>query len=179
MQVPFLNIQSFVFFFCVQVVAFNGTPVKNLKHLVTMVEECDEAFLKFDLDYDQVSGAQTKASYVCLLIHCQIWCSYYLLVLLITIWQFFFDKHYHLTVGCPGDENCKGCNSRYSDNTLYSFGCLRRPEELRKARCWLSAGTARRSYNPSGTRTLDFIDEYISRSTRNAERVPLQVRFCM
>jgi len=52
-----------------------------------MVEECDEAFLKFDLDYDQVSGAQTKASYVCLLIHCQIWRSYCLSVLPVTIWQ--------------------------------------------------------------------------------------------
>ena len=134
MQVPFLNIQSFVFFFCVQVVAFNGTPVKNLKHLVTMVEECDEAFLKFDLDYDQVSGTQTKTSYVCLLIHCQ-----YLTFLL-----FIGSTYYHLTAGCPGDENCKGCNSRYSDNTLYTFNCLRRPEELRKARCWLSAGTAKK-----------------------------------
>jgi len=37
----------------------------------------------------------------------------------------------------------------------------------------------KRSYNPSGTRKLDFIDEYISHSTRSAERVPLQVRFCM
>lgn len=54
---------------------------------MTMVEECDEAFLKFDLDYDQVSGAQTKASYVCVMMHCQIWCFYCLLVLIITIWQ--------------------------------------------------------------------------------------------
>jgi hypothetical protein len=97
----------------------------------------------------------------------------------LTFLLFIGSTYYHLTVGCPGDENCKGCNSRYSDNTLYTFGCLRRPEELRKARCWLSAGTAKRSYNPSGTRTLDFIDEYISRSTRSSERVPLQVRFCM
>ena len=48
--------------FCyVQVLALNGTPVKNLKHLATMVEECNEAFLKFDLDYDQVSSVQTEA----------------------------------------------------------------------------------------------------------------------
>ncbi|XP_066376432.1 protease Do-like 9 isoform X2 [Miscanthus floridulus] len=46
----------------IQVVAFNGTPVKNLKHLVTMVEECDEAFLKFDLDYDQLVVLETKTA---------------------------------------------------------------------------------------------------------------------
>uniref|UniRef100_A0A0A9EZ86 Protease Do-like PDZ domain-containing protein n=1 Tax=Arundo donax TaxID=35708 RepID=A0A0A9EZ86_ARUDO len=39
----------------IQVLAFNGTPVKNLKHLATMVEQCDEEFLKFDLDYDQAA----------------------------------------------------------------------------------------------------------------------------
>ncbi|CAD6337117.1 unnamed protein product [Miscanthus lutarioriparius] len=46
----------------IQVLAFNGTPVKNLKHLVTMVEECDEAFLKFDLDYDQLVVLETKTA---------------------------------------------------------------------------------------------------------------------
>ncbi|KAF8723565.1 hypothetical protein HU200_021519 [Digitaria exilis] len=46
----------------IQVLAFNGTPVKNLKHLATMVEECDEAFLKFDLDYDQLVVLETKTA---------------------------------------------------------------------------------------------------------------------
>ncbi|XP_066371534.1 protease Do-like 9 [Miscanthus floridulus] len=46
----------------IQVLAFNDTPVKNLKHLVTMVEECDEAFLKFDLDYDQLVVLETKTA---------------------------------------------------------------------------------------------------------------------
>ena len=39
-----------------QVLAFNGQPVKNLKNLVTMVENCKDEFLKFDLEYDQVSS---------------------------------------------------------------------------------------------------------------------------
>lgn len=38
----------------VKVLAFNGKPVKNLKSLATMVESCDDEYLKFDLDYDQV-----------------------------------------------------------------------------------------------------------------------------
>ncbi|XLR04875.1 protease Do-like 9 isoform X3 [Arachis hypogaea] len=42
-----------------QVLAFNGKPVKNLKSLATMVENCDDEFLKFDLEYQQV------ASYYC------------------------------------------------------------------------------------------------------------------
>jgi len=45
-----------------QVLAFNGTPVKNLKHLATMVEECNEAFLKFDMDYDQLVVLETKTA---------------------------------------------------------------------------------------------------------------------
>ncbi|RLN11502.1 protease Do-like 9 [Panicum miliaceum] len=46
----------------IQVLAFNGTPVKNLKHLATMVEECNEEFLKFDLDYDQLVVLETKTA---------------------------------------------------------------------------------------------------------------------
>ncbi|KAL6606937.1 hypothetical protein ACP70R_042590 [Stipagrostis hirtigluma subsp. patula] len=46
----------------IQVLAFNGTPVKNLKHLATMVENCNEEFLKFDLDYDQVVVLETKTA---------------------------------------------------------------------------------------------------------------------
>lgn len=37
-----------------KVVAFNGKPVKNLKSLAAMVESCDDEYLKFDLDYEQV-----------------------------------------------------------------------------------------------------------------------------
>ncbi|KAJ4712285.1 Protease Do-like 9 [Melia azedarach] len=37
-----------------QVLAFNGKPVKNLKSLANTVENCDDEFLKFDLEYDQV-----------------------------------------------------------------------------------------------------------------------------
>jgi hypothetical protein len=37
-----------------QILAFNGTPVRNLKHLAKMVESCEEQFLRFDLEYQQV-----------------------------------------------------------------------------------------------------------------------------
>ncbi|XWS51005.1 hypothetical protein CRYUN_Cryun12cG0139400 [Craigia yunnanensis] len=37
-----------------QVLAFNGKPVKNLKSLTEMVENCDDEYLKFDLEYEQV-----------------------------------------------------------------------------------------------------------------------------
>ncbi|KAI6675335.1 hypothetical protein NL676_003241 [Syzygium grande] len=37
-----------------EVLAFNGKPVKNLKSLASMVESCEEEFLKFDLEYQQI-----------------------------------------------------------------------------------------------------------------------------
>ncbi|XP_004298924.1 PREDICTED: protease Do-like 9 [Fragaria vesca subsp. vesca] len=45
-----------------QVLAFNGKPVKNLKSLASMVENCDDEFLKFDLEYQQVAVLQTKTA---------------------------------------------------------------------------------------------------------------------
>ncbi|KAL5725242.1 Protease Do-like 9 [Ranunculus cassubicifolius] len=45
-----------------QVLAFNGKPVKNLKDLVSMVENCDDEFLTFDLDYDQLVVLRTKCA---------------------------------------------------------------------------------------------------------------------
>ncbi|KAL8097956.1 protease Do-like 9 [Apium graveolens] len=43
-----------------QVHAFNGQPVKNLKNLASMVENCTAEFLKFDLEYQQIVVLQTK-----------------------------------------------------------------------------------------------------------------------
>lgn len=43
-----------------QVLAINGKPVKNLKSLVKMVESCDDEFLKFDLEYQQIVVLKTK-----------------------------------------------------------------------------------------------------------------------
>lgn len=37
-----------------QVLAFNGQPVKNLKSLANMVESCNDEFLKFELEYQQI-----------------------------------------------------------------------------------------------------------------------------
>ncbi|XP_031277148.1 protease Do-like 9 [Pistacia vera] len=45
-----------------QVLAFNGKPVKNLKCLANMVENCDDEFLKFDLEYDQIVVLRTKTA---------------------------------------------------------------------------------------------------------------------
>lgn len=45
-----------------QVHAFNGQPVNNLKSLVNMVETCNDKFLKFDLDYELLVILQTKAA---------------------------------------------------------------------------------------------------------------------
>ncbi|CAI9766755.1 unnamed protein product [Fraxinus pennsylvanica] len=44
----------------IQVHAFNGMPVKNLKSLASMVESCEEEFLKFDLEYEQIVVLQTQ-----------------------------------------------------------------------------------------------------------------------
>ncbi|THU43773.1 hypothetical protein C4D60_Mb02t00310 [Musa balbisiana] len=45
-----------------QVMAFNGKPVKNLRTLANMVENCSEEFLKFDLEYQQIVVLQTKTA---------------------------------------------------------------------------------------------------------------------
>ncbi|XP_014506067.1 protease Do-like 9 [Vigna radiata var. radiata] len=46
----------------IQVLGFNGKPVKNLKSLATMVESCNDEYLKFDLDYDQIVVLRTKTA---------------------------------------------------------------------------------------------------------------------
>ncbi|XP_050223077.1 protease Do-like 9 [Mercurialis annua] len=43
-----------------EVVAFNGKPVKNLKNLASMVESCNDEFLKFDLEYQQIVVLHTQ-----------------------------------------------------------------------------------------------------------------------
>ncbi|XP_043706041.1 protease Do-like 9 isoform X2 [Telopea speciosissima] len=45
-----------------QVIAFNGKPVKNLKSLAGMVENCEDEFLKFDLEYQQIVVLQTRTA---------------------------------------------------------------------------------------------------------------------
>ncbi|KAJ7551710.1 hypothetical protein O6H91_06G025500 [Diphasiastrum complanatum] len=57
-----------------QVLAFNGTPIQNLKHLATMVESCEDEFLRFELEYQQVVVLETKtakaATHEILATHC-------------------------------------------------------------------------------------------------------------
>ena len=36
----------------VQVLRFNGEPVRNLRHLAQLCLACDAPFMRFDLDYD-------------------------------------------------------------------------------------------------------------------------------
>ncbi|KAK6123389.1 hypothetical protein DH2020_042865 [Rehmannia glutinosa] len=45
-----------------QVLALNGQPVKNLKSLANMVENCNDEYLKFDLEYQQIVALQTKTA---------------------------------------------------------------------------------------------------------------------
>ncbi|KAJ4902668.1 Protease Do-like 9 [Raphanus sativus] len=45
-----------------QVVAFNGKPVKNLKCLAEMVENCEDEYMEFNLDYHQIVVLQTKTA---------------------------------------------------------------------------------------------------------------------
>ncbi|VVB09348.1 unnamed protein product [Arabis nemorensis] len=45
-----------------QVLAFNGKPVKNLKGLAEMVENCDDEYMEFNLDYDQIVVLHTKTA---------------------------------------------------------------------------------------------------------------------
>uniref|UniRef100_A0A2N9F8V8 Protease Do-like PDZ domain-containing protein n=1 Tax=Fagus sylvatica TaxID=28930 RepID=A0A2N9F8V8_FAGSY len=45
-----------------QVLAFNGKPVKNLKSLASMVESCEDEYLKFELEYQQIVVLQSKTA---------------------------------------------------------------------------------------------------------------------
>ncbi|KAG4190961.1 hypothetical protein ERO13_A07G061933v2 [Gossypium hirsutum] len=45
-----------------QVLALNGKLVTNLRGLAEMVENCDDEFLKFDLEYEQIAVLRTKAA---------------------------------------------------------------------------------------------------------------------
>ncbi|XP_010554015.1 PREDICTED: protease Do-like 9 [Tarenaya hassleriana] len=45
-----------------QALAFNGKPVKNLKSLAEMVENCNDEYLKFELEYDQIVVLNTKTA---------------------------------------------------------------------------------------------------------------------
>ncbi|CAJ1782221.1 unnamed protein product [Sphenostylis stenocarpa] len=45
-----------------QVLAFNGKPLKNLKSLASMVEGCEDEFLKFDLEYQQIVVLKTSTA---------------------------------------------------------------------------------------------------------------------
>jgi len=40
----------------VQVLRFNGEPVRNLRHLAQLCLDCRAAFMRFDLDYDVRAG---------------------------------------------------------------------------------------------------------------------------
>ena len=35
----------------IQVLKFNGTPVRNLRHLALVVSSCEEKYMRFDLAY--------------------------------------------------------------------------------------------------------------------------------
>ena len=45
-----------------RVFAFNGQPVRNLKILANMVNNCNDEYLRFDLEYQQIVVLQTKAA---------------------------------------------------------------------------------------------------------------------
>ncbi|KAK4282447.1 hypothetical protein QN277_013825 [Acacia crassicarpa] len=45
-----------------QVLAFNGKPVKNLKSLVFMVESCNDEYMKFDLERQQIVVLKTSTA---------------------------------------------------------------------------------------------------------------------
>lgn len=57
----------------VQVKSFNGVPVRNLAHLAEMVQQCQEPYLRFDIDYDEVivldAAAARAATEETLLLH--------------------------------------------------------------------------------------------------------------
>ena len=56
-------ISSLTLNLCWQVLPFNETPVRNLKHLANMVEKCTDPFLQFDLEYQQVLFYMPNCAY--------------------------------------------------------------------------------------------------------------------
>lgn len=48
-----------------QVLTFNGTKLNNLRHLVTMVMNCKDPFMKFELEYSELLVLDTKIAHQC------------------------------------------------------------------------------------------------------------------
>ncbi|KAK9040382.1 hypothetical protein V6N11_015545 [Hibiscus sabdariffa] len=57
-----VNTQVRECFMTLLVLAFNGKPVKNLKSLANMVDNCNDEYLRFDLEYQQMVVLNTKAA---------------------------------------------------------------------------------------------------------------------
>lgn len=51
--------------FNVQLLRFNGVAVQNLRHLSTLVTECTEHYMRFDLEYNEVVVIETAAVQAC------------------------------------------------------------------------------------------------------------------
>lgn len=45
-----------------QVLRVNGTPVHNLAHLVALIQDCSDAYLRVDLEYSQLVVLETAAA---------------------------------------------------------------------------------------------------------------------
>jgi hypothetical protein len=45
-----------------QVLRFNGTPVRNLKHLAELVISCSEGYMRWDLEYNEVVVLETATA---------------------------------------------------------------------------------------------------------------------
>jgi len=45
----------------VQLKKFNGTPVVNLRHLISLVNESEEPYMRFDLEYDVRCACHTMS----------------------------------------------------------------------------------------------------------------------
>lgn len=42
---------------CVPCSRFNGTPIRNLRQLASLIASCADSHMRFDLDYNEVGGA--------------------------------------------------------------------------------------------------------------------------
>jgi hypothetical protein len=79
-----------------------------------MVESCEDEYLKFDLEYQQVPPA-LSLSLSLSLTHTHTHTHTHTSILL-TLTSF-----KHCADSGPGDQDCQGSNFRYSGNTLHTF----------------------------------------------------------
>lgn len=86
--------------------------MKNLKSLATMVESCEEEFLKFDLEYQQVLPLSLSLSLGVIHMHTH-------------LAPLIYSQVFSCADSGPSDKDCESSYCKHSCNSLHNVGNVR------------------------------------------------------